>query len=73
MERKWNFGASLVAEMVKNPPVIQETQVWSLSWENPLEREWLPIPAFLPGEFHGQKSREGYSPWGCKELVWLSD
>ena len=25
---------------------------------------WLPIPVFLPGEFHGQKSLEGYSPDG---------
>ena len=24
--------------------------------------------AFLPGESHGEKSLEGYSPWGCKEL-----
>ena len=23
---------------------------------------------FLPGKFHGQRSLEGYSPWGCKEL-----
>ena len=23
---------------------------------------------FLPGEFHGQRSLEGYSPWGRKEL-----
>ena len=23
---------------------------------------------FLPGEFHGQKSLEGYNPWGHKEL-----
>ena len=22
---------------------------------------------FLPGESHGQKGLEGYSPWGCKE------
>jgi len=21
----------------------------------------------LPGEFHGQRSLAGYSPWGCKE------
>ena len=27
-------------------------------------REWQPIPVFLPGEFHGQKSLESYSPWG---------
>ena len=25
----------------------------------------------LPGEFHGQRSLEGYSPWGCKELDML--
>ena len=23
--------------------------------------------SFLPGEFHGQRSLAGYSPWGCKE------
>ena len=31
-------------------------------------REWLPTPLFLPGEFHGQRTLAGYSPWGCKEL-----
>ena len=30
--------ASLVAQMVKNPPVMQETWVWTLGWENPLEK-----------------------------------
>ena len=29
--------ASLVAQMVKNPPAIQETWVQSLGWEDPLE------------------------------------
>jgi len=24
-------------------------------------------PVFLPGEFHGQRSLAGYSPWGPKE------
>ena len=27
-----------------------------------------PLPVFLPGEFQGQGSLAGYSPWGCKEL-----
>ena len=36
--------------------------------EGPLEKEWLPTPVFLPGEFHRQKSLAGYRPWGCKEL-----
>ena len=28
----------------------------------------METPVFLPGEFHGQKSLAGYSPWGHKEL-----
>ena len=31
-------GASLVAQMVKNPPVMQETQIQSQGQEDPLER-----------------------------------
>ena len=31
-------------------------------------REGNGNPAFLPGEFYGQRSLAGYSPWGCKEL-----
>ena len=29
--------ASLVSELIKNPPVMRETWVWSLGWEDPLE------------------------------------
>ena len=32
-----------------------------------LENEWQPTPVFLPGEFHGQRSLEGYSPKGHKQ------
>ena len=32
------MGASLVAQLVKNPPVMQETWVLSLSLEDPLEK-----------------------------------
>ena len=34
----------------------------------PWSGKWQPIPVFLPGKFHGQKSMVGYGPWGCKEL-----
>ena len=54
--------------MVKILPAMQEMWVRSLGQEDPLEREWLPTPVFLPGEFHGQRSLVGYSPWGRKEL-----
>ena len=30
-------------------------------------RQWHPTPVFLPGEFHGQRSLVGYSPWDHKE------
>ena len=63
----WRW-ASLVAQMVKNLPTMQETQVQSRVREDPLEREWQPTLVFLPGEFHGQRSLAGYSPWGHKEL-----
>ena len=34
----------------------------------PWRRKWQPTPVFLPGEFHGQRSLVGYSPWGRKGL-----
>jgi len=33
-----NHRASLVAQLVKNPPAVRETWVQSLSWEDPLEK-----------------------------------
>ena len=47
--------------MVKNLPAMQETQVQSLGWEDPLEKG-IVIPVFLPGELRGQRSLAGYSP-----------
>ena len=53
--------------MIKSPPAMQETGVCSLGLKIPWKREWQPSPIFLPGEFHGQRSLAGYSPWGHKE------
>ena len=64
----YNYGwfalswASRVAQMVKNLPAIQETGFNPWAGEIPWRREWLPTPAFLPGEFCGQRSLAGYSP-----------
>ena len=61
--------------MVKNLPSVWETgfdpQIRKIPWR----RACLPTPVFLPGEFHGQTSLTGYSPWGPKELdmtEWLT-
>ena len=34
----FQFEASLVAQLVKNPPAMRETRVRSLGWEDPLEK-----------------------------------
>ena len=31
-------------------------------------RKWQPTQVILPGEFHGQRSLVGYSPWDCKRV-----
>ena len=54
------LGASLVAQLVKNPPAMRETWVQSLSWEDPCRRKWQPTPVFLPGKSHGRRSLAGY-------------
>ena len=53
--------------VAKNSPAMQETRVWPLAQEDPLEKGMAATPAFLPRELHGQRSLEGYSPWSCKE------
>ena len=66
----WGFPGSSV---VKNPPTMQETQVQTLDWEDPMEKGVdthssilfiffiFSTPTVLPGEFHGQRSLVGYS------------
>ena len=46
------------------PPRICRFNPWVR--KIPWRRKWHPIPVFLPGESHGQRSLEGYSPWGYK-------
>ena len=69
MFRSHRSGASLVAQMVKNLPEMQEIWVRFLVGKIPWRREWLATPAFLAGKFHGQRSLVGYSPLGCREQL----
>ena len=54
---KFLFREAFTDHFIKNS--APSTPTW--------RREWQPTPVFLPGEFHGQRSLAGYSPWGCKE------
>ena len=64
--REW---ASLMAQMIKNLPAMQETQVQSLGGEDPWRKKWLPTLIFLPEEAHGQR-RLG---WGTVTRITESD
>ena len=54
--------------MVKNPPASAGDLGLIPGQEDPMEREWQPTPAFLPGESLGQRSLGGHSPWHHTEL-----
>ena len=57
-----------VAQLVKNLPAVQETQVQSLGWEDPLEKEMATHSSIIPSKSHGQRSLVGYRPWSQKKL-----
>ena len=56
-----------MAQTVKNLPAMKVTRFHPWVGKIPWRRKWLPTPVFLPGEFFGQRSLAGYSPWGLKE------
>ena len=55
--------------MVKNLPAnAGDTSCRFNPWfrKIPWSRKWKPTLVFLPGQSHGQRHLEGYSPWGGK-------
>ena len=59
------MGASPMAQRVKNPPAMhetQKTQIPSLGWEDLLEEEMATHPSILAWKTHGQRILVGYSP-----------
>ena len=52
----------LGGSVVKNLPAIRETQVQSLSWEDPLEKGMAAPSSILAWRIPGL-----YSPWGHRE------
>ena len=53
--------------VVKNLPAKQETLVWFLGQEDPLEKEMANRFSISAWESHEQRILAGYSPWGQKE------
>ena len=59
------FWVSLVAHMVRNSLAMQETQIWSLGWEDPLEKGMATHSSILAWRIPWIEELVGYSPWGC--------
>ena len=65
---KWAF---LKAQRVKNLPAKQETRVWSLGREDPLEKEMAMHSRILAWRLPWTESLVGYSTWGRKSKTQL--
>ena len=59
---------SLVAQMVKNLPAMQETWVQSLGQEDPLEKEMATHSSIRAWRIPWAEEPGGLQLWGCKEL-----
>ena len=56
-----------MVQLVKNLPVMEETWVRSLGWEDLLEEGMATHSSILAWKSRGQRSLAGYSPWGPNE------
>ena len=61
-------GGAVVKNLLANAGDIRDMGFGPWVGLIPWSRKWQPIPVFLPGRFHGQRSLAGYSPLGHKDL-----
>ena len=57
-----------MAETVKNLPAMQESQVQSLVWEDPLEKGMATHSSILAWKIQWTEEPAGCSPWNYKQL-----
>ena len=60
--------ASLVAQRLKHLPAMQETQVRSLGWEDPLEKEMATHPSILAWRIPWTEEPGGLQPMGSQRV-----
>ena len=65
--------ASLVAQMVKNLPALQDTQVQSLGQEDSLEKGIATHSSIHAWRIPWTEELEGFNPWVTKSRTQLSD
>ena len=59
--------ASPMDQAVKNPPAMQETRVWSLGWEDPLEKEMATHSSIIVWRIPWTEEPGGPQSLGHKE------
>ena len=67
--------ASLVSQLVKNLPAMQETWVWPLGWEDPLEKGKATHSSILAWRIAWTEEPSGLQSMVCKESAtseWLT-
>ena len=60
--------ASLVAQMVKSPPAVCKTQVRSLGWEDPLEKEMATHSCILAWKILWMEEPGGLQSMGSRRV-----
>ena len=81
--RKWKYNpfgekvlvyiwASLVTQMVKNPPAMQETWIWSLGWEDPLEKGMAAHSSILAWKIPWTEEPSSQQSMGSQSQTQLS-
>ena len=64
------FAASLVAQMVKNLPAMQKTQVWTLSQEDPLQKEMATHSSVLAWRIPWTEEPGGLQSIGSQRVLY---
>ena len=70
---KWMIRLSLAAQIIKNLPAMQETQVRSLGQNNPLEEDMAATPVFLLGNYMDRGSWRATVPGVTKRHDWATN
>ena len=64
----WWDGASLIAQLVKNPPAMQETQVQFLGREDPLEKKMATHSSILGWKIPWAEEPSGLQSMGSHRV-----
>ena len=73
MDFPYPYSPPPVAQRVKHPPAMPETRVWSLSWEDLLEKEMATHSSTLAWRIPWMEEPSGLQSMGLQSQTWLSD